>query len=334
MMVLVTAATNQAATRMTYPSNNTYLVSIEGVLGAPSLSHERNMSMSLSVEQAINVKKLVKLLRSGEYKQANSLLKAVPHSGEASYCCLGVAAEGVLGVDFNDSHTPYTQNSSYKLIGDDAHKFGFDRFITWEEADKLRDIWTKDNQYVSFGTSDTRMAVLMRLNDSNVLNADFNDIADTIEAMDWDQPDVKSLMKEWLDWLRVGSLQQTRSNLKKAPKGKDAQYCCLGVAAEKVLHLNECGQTGYEGIVQFEQNDPDNDGEYASSMLDDVSASLLGLDKVATEEEIEKFVSLTNLYVVALTNRSRQRLLAKCNDDGLSFPHIATVVVAMGWDNG
>lgn len=102
-------------------------------------------------------------------------------------------------------------------------------------------------------------------------------------------PEIK---KQWVEALRSGRYKQGREALRTT----DNRYCCLGVLADM------CGQTWQHNTDRNEYGYVDKDGKLQFGILDD---NLLDkLDMTYGEQEI----------------------LWEKNDDGETFPEIATYI--------
>ncbi len=140
---------------------------------------------SLTEVQKERVRRLLELLRSGRFSQGNQFLKQ-ESDGQATYCCLGVAAEHVLGYVF----TPSKQDSNvcaYKgdnvnlLASDDAKLFGFDRDVTKVERERIAKMSGLRSALLDFRK---RQRILASLNDNGVK---FETIAAIVVALGWDE---------------------------------------------------------------------------------------------------------------------------------------------------
>lgn len=69
---------------------------------------------ALSKYQIARVKRWIKALRSGKYKQTQSVLVAVDRDGTESYCCLGVACM-ILKAPRTGSHETEFRGETYVL---------------------------------------------------------------------------------------------------------------------------------------------------------------------------------------------------------------------------
>ncbi len=134
----------------------------------------------LPEEQKINVEKLLEELRSGNHNQGESVLKDVL-DGFAKYCCLGIAAEFVLGRKFSpsltDSDRDYITGGNWALNQDDANAFGFLTELNTYEVQKIRRL--ADDNTIRYST---RHTALMYMNDNGF---SFERIADLMEEFGW-----------------------------------------------------------------------------------------------------------------------------------------------------
>lgn len=139
----------------------------------------------------------LELLRSGQYQQTRNVL----YDGEG-YCCLGVAAEGIFNVEWEQSNNDwfeYSVGNEYacdnELIGSHAEALGLEREVTEEETKVYSGIvefivedWEEDAQSEILATlhdmsDDTsRETWLILLNDAGF---SFDDIAQFVTLAGW-----------------------------------------------------------------------------------------------------------------------------------------------------
>ena len=150
----------------------------------------------LHPEQKAKVAKWLELLDANDHEQGQYYLKAlhgddnIPH-----YCCLGVAAEAVLGRQFirvapNDHALVYESDEDVEgidrqatqLSSKDSFELGLNKMIYEDEIDKLAEL---TDLPVGSIRSNSREGVCVQLND----RADFTfpEIANVIKEMGWDQ---------------------------------------------------------------------------------------------------------------------------------------------------
>lgn len=117
------------------------------------------------------------------------------------------------------------------------------------------------------------------------------------------------LQKKWLALLEGGLVKQTRENLCVINRLGNKKYCCLGVAADLVLHRN----VTFEGEIGFIDGDEASLIKYRDigmrGKFGELSASNTEIPKDAYAGDCEKNPSLANL-----------------NDNGWSFKGIAKFV--------
>lgn len=147
-----------------------------------------------------NTKKLydkwIEELESGELTQTSRVLCNEDEEGNKSYCCLGVAAEKVLGKKFQHfgygNHgnmyytTPYGQH--YSLLGEDEKdQLNLNKNLTvselYEVIYRLRDSTNEVDLNVA---PQSRQAALTYLNDKG---ASFEEIADFLRTCEWGEED-------------------------------------------------------------------------------------------------------------------------------------------------
>lgn len=142
----------------------------------------------LTKEQQTNMAKWVEVLQSGKYNQVQGRLKLVT-GDKAEYCCLGIAAECVLGFDMVPSYIGGTEygyeTGEYEghietagLRPDERKKFGLDISFKDKESKYI----TKLTGYYP-GTPAHRQDALVGLNDNGF---SFREIAMIIVALGWD----------------------------------------------------------------------------------------------------------------------------------------------------
>ena len=108
--------------------------------------------------------KWIEALRSGEYRQAQGILKDV--SGSA-YCCLGVLCE-ISGIgSFEDSEY------CLELTPEQQAEYDYDEEMAYAEGELSLPMLD------SFGLNSTQQSTLIQMNDNDL--SPFNEIADWIE---------------------------------------------------------------------------------------------------------------------------------------------------------
>lgn len=130
------------------------------------------------------------------------------------------------------------------------------------------------------------------------------------------------LMEQWLEALRSGDYEQGNGAMREQRSSEKPRYCCLGVADEVCF-----GATWQEKFVDHAYQD---DMGYAGSLPEERRA-ILGLDKTATEEDLNRYYELRGLRDYYIDHPSREQLLIYLNDNGISFGGIAEFVEERGW---
>lgn len=132
------------------------------------------------------VSKWVSELTSDQYKQTRHMLCNVGEDGGKSYCCLGVAAESVLGRKFQ-KNGGYTSNSYvyFSLLSpEDKTTLGLDKKLTVSELKLLMRSLNRPTREIDLLDMPTdRESALTHMNDNG---ASFATIADFIVEAGWD----------------------------------------------------------------------------------------------------------------------------------------------------
>lgn len=128
------------------------------------------------------MKKWVKALRSGKYKQGQGLLKQTTEQNKASHCCLGVLCE--LYDDEMKKNKKKTLSKKIDNIG--VHSFNKQDETLPVVVQKWAGLFSKFGDFRNFDRSDiTSYDEFASLADMNDLGCSFKKIAKTIEK-DWE----------------------------------------------------------------------------------------------------------------------------------------------------
>ena len=135
--------------------------------------------MSLNKE---NIRKWVKALRSGRYRQTREVLKSTDGNKHAAYCCLGVACKLAYdeGLDFNLVDTFDNCND----LPDPVQKwFGFTNSNPNLKVNKSNNkVMSKINKAKAKGFCRSRGGRIGAIDLNDEANLNFKEIADCIEC--------------------------------------------------------------------------------------------------------------------------------------------------------
>lgn len=127
------------------------------------------------------MKKWVKALRSGKYKQGQGLLKQTTEQNKASHCCLGVLCE-IYNEDMRKSKKKTLSEQRYNGI----HKFNKQPESLPKTVQKWAGLFSKVGDFRNVDRNDiTSYGDFASLADMNDLGCSFKKIAKTIEK-DWE----------------------------------------------------------------------------------------------------------------------------------------------------
>lgn len=143
----------------------------------------------LSVEQKARVEKWLHILENGMHEQTTNKLKVIRDDGIPRYCCLGVAAEAVLGRQFKvlpQGVCEYVYDDGVyleSLSQEDKHQLGLHKHVTEEESYWLAEMLGVEKEDIERRFID-RETICMYMNDD--LNLSFPEIAQVFKRMEWD----------------------------------------------------------------------------------------------------------------------------------------------------
>ena len=147
------------------------------------------------------------------------------------------------------------------------------------------------------------------------------------------------LLKDWLGLLRSGQYEQAREVL----KSEEGKYCCLGVAAEGLFHVeweldgnewhiycDDSGNCAYDNVLATDHAIAMGLNEEIDS---DERAVLDGIVKYIIQdwEEESKDIVEYALRTEISPGTSRETYLVHLNDSGFTFENIATFIELSGW---
>lgn len=128
-----------------------------------------------------NNRKWVELLRSGEFEQGRGRLARRVHGDSTRYCCLGLAADKVLGVL---RPTPYADVELFCVPDDTVAGGSLINMLS-------------DGQVTSLGMRDYEASALASLNDTG---SSFSEIADVIAYACDNHMSIKEARIKVLGW--------------------------------------------------------------------------------------------------------------------------------------